>query len=186
MAKQKKNFFKTYVKERKQVGAFAPSSKFLVKKMCDKINFETATNIIELGPGTGVFTKEILKRAKPDAKIFVFELNEDFYRYLLEEFQDPRIILLHESADQIPNILKEHGVDKVDAVLSSLPLAIIPQEVKDSILDSVHEALDEKGVYVQYQYSLNAKKQIEKRFGKLKIGFAAVNFPPAFVYTGKK
>jgi phospholipid N-methyltransferase len=184
--KPKKKFFKTYLKERKQVGAFAPSSKFLVKKMCDKIDFDKARVIVELGPGTGVFTKEILKRAHHDAKIFVFELNEDFYKFLLEKYPDPRVILLHESADQVKEILSQHNINEADAVLSSLPLAIIPDTVKHKILDSAHEVLNEKGVFVQYQYSLNAKKLIEKRFGKLKIGFVPLNFPPAFIYCGYK
>ncbi len=182
----KKKFFKTYLKERKQVGAFAPSSRFLVKKMCDKIDFKNAKVIIELGPGTGVFTKEILKRASHDAKIFVFELNEDFYKYLLEKYPDPRVILLHESADQIIEVLKEHGIEKADAVLSSLPLAIIPDAVKNKILDAVFTVLKDSGIYVQYQYSLNAKQLIQKRFGKLKIGFVPLNFPPAFIYNASK
>ena len=82
----KGNFLKTYFKERKQVGALAPSSRFLVKKMCDKIDFETAKNIVELGPGTGVFTTELLKRASKDCRIFVIELNEEFYNFLSKKF----------------------------------------------------------------------------------------------------
>ncbi len=182
----KKKFFKTYLKERKQVGAFTPSSRFLVNKMCNKIDFKNAKVIIELGPGTGVFTKEILKRAHHDAKIFVFELNEDFYKYLLEKYPDPRVTLVHESADQIKEILKEHGVEKADAVLSSLPLAIIPDTVKNKILDAIYTVLNSGGIYIQYQYSLNAKKIIQKRFGRLKIGFVSLNFPPAFIYSGYK
>ena len=81
----KRHFFKTYLKERKQIGSLMPSSRFLVKKMCRKIDFSTATNIIELGPGTGVFTKEILNMARKDAKIFVFELNEDFFELLSQK-----------------------------------------------------------------------------------------------------
>ncbi|HIP36260.1 MAG TPA: hypothetical protein EYG85_05360 [Crocinitomix sp.] len=184
--KTKKKFFKTYIKERNQVGAFAPSSRYLVKKMCDKIDFDKADIIVELGPGTGVFTKEILKRAKSTAKIFVFELNEDFYKYLLEKYPDPRLVLLHESADQIEERLNEYGFKNADAILSSLPLAIIPSKVKEKILDATHKTLSKDGVFVQYQYSLNAKKMIEKRFGKLQISFVPLNLPPAFIYCGNR
>jgi len=182
----KRHFFKTYLKERKQIGAWAPSSRFLVKKMCDKIDFSTAQNIIELGPGTGVFTKEILKRANTNTKIFVFELNEDFYNLLKNKFSDERVILLNQSADEMEVILKKHNVTEVDAVLSSLPLAVIPDDVKNKILDSAYKVLRKGGKYVQYQYVLSAKKLIEKRFGKLKMGYAAINVPPAFIYCGEK
>ena len=182
----KRHFFKTYLKERKQIGSWMPSSRFLVKKMCKKIDFKSATNIIELGPGTGVFTKEILKLARKDAKIFVFELNEDFYKLLQTKFKDPRIVLVNSSAEQMEHVLKEHGVDKVEAILSSLPLAVIPDDIKDNILDSAYLVLKDGGKYIQYQYTLNAKKLLEKRFGKLKMSFASINVPPAFIYTGEK
>lgn len=182
----KGNFLKTFFKERKQVGALAPSSRFLVKKMCDKIDFSTAKNIVELGPGTGVFTEELLKRASKDCRIFVIELNEEFYQFLSKKFNDPRIILLKESADNIDAILAEHNVVEADAILSSLPLAVIPDQIRKRIIIKSYDALKEGGVYVQYQYSLNAKKLLEKKFGKLKMGFVAINIPPAFVYLGVK
>lgn len=84
--------------------------------MCDKIDFKTAKFLVELGPGTGVFTTEILKRALPDAKIFVIELNDNFYNLLTEKIKDSRVVLLNKSADQLDVILKEHGVDHVDAI----------------------------------------------------------------------
>tara|TARA_B100000809_G_scaffold260619_2_gene307899 strand:+ start:815 stop:1384 length:570 start_codon:yes stop_codon:yes gene_type:complete len=182
----KQHFFKTYLKERKQIGSWMPSSRFLVKKMCKKIDFTTALNIIELGPGTGVFTKEILSLARKDAKLFVFELNEDFYDLLQKNFKDPRIVLVNRSAEDMKDVLAEHGVNKVDAILSSLPLAVIPDEIKDKILDSAFLVLQDGGKYIQYQYTLNAKKLLEKRFGKLKMSFASLNIPPAFIYTGEK
>lgn len=189
MSREKKHqstFLKTFFKERKQVGALAPSSRFLVKKMCDKIDFKNAKAIVELGPGTGVFTAELLKRANADTTIIVIELNGDFYKLLKEKFNDSRIILLRESADNLDNILKEHNISEVDAVLSSLPLAVIPDPIRKKIVIKSYESLRKNGVYIQYQYSLNAKKLLEKKFGKLKIGFVAANIPPAFIYVGTK
>jgi phosphatidylethanolamine/phosphatidyl-N-methylethanolamine N-methyltransferase len=181
-----RKFLSTFFKERKQVGAVAPSSRFLVKKMCDKINFKTANVIVELGPGTGVFTTEILKRANAEAKIFVIELNDNFYELLKTKIQDPRIILLNQSADQLDVILKAHGVTHVDAILSSLPLAVIPDQTKKKILVKSYEALKCGGVYVQYQYSLASKRLIKMCFPKMKISFTTINLPPAFIYTGTK
>lgn len=184
--KNKAKFLKTFIKERKQVGALAPSSRFLVKKMCDKIDFTTAKNIVELGPGTGVFTEELLARANKDCKIFVIELNEAFCTFLANKFSDDRIILVRESADNIDSILKDHGVEEADAILSSLPLAVIPDQIRKRIIIKSYEVLKKGGVYVQYQYSLNAKKLLELKFGKLQLSFVAANIPPAFVYLGTK
>ncbi|MEO9533264.1 MAG: rRNA adenine N-6-methyltransferase family protein [Crocinitomicaceae bacterium] len=181
-----RRFLSTFFSERKQVGAVAPSSRFLVKSMCNKIDFKNADVILELGPGTGVFTVELLKRAKPTTKIILLELNETFYELLKDRFNDPRIEVLYRSADEIEDVLKERNIEKVDAILSSLPLTVIPKEVKERIVSQSYEALKEGGTYVQYQYSLNAKKLLTETFGKLKMGFVAINVPPAFVYLAKK
>ncbi|MDX1349848.1 MAG: rRNA adenine N-6-methyltransferase family protein [Putridiphycobacter sp.] len=183
---QKRKFLKTFFKERKQVGAVAPSSRFLVKKMCDSIDFKSAKVIIELGPGTGVFTREILKRASDHTKIFVFELNEDFYRILKNKFSDKRIILVNESAEHLEMTLKSHQVSEADAIISSLPLTVIPEPVKSNIVKASHQILKRDGIYVQYQYSLNAKKLIESIFGKLNLRFSLINLPPAFIYFAVK
>lgn len=188
MTKKRNNrrFLSTFFSERKQVGAVAPSGKFLVNSMCNKIDFNDTNIIIELGPGTGVFTAEILKRAKKDAKIILFELNEEFFNLLVEKFDDPRLDILYRSADEIEEVLKERGIEHVDAILSSLPLTVIPKEVKEKIVEQSHEALKPNGVYVQYQYSLSAKKLLEATFGKLTLGFVPINVPPAFVYFARK
>jgi phospholipid N-methyltransferase len=181
-----KSFFKTYLEQKNQVGSWFPSWPLLVNNMCRKIDFETADVIVEYGPGNGVFTKKLLKLAKPNTKLIVFELNEDFYNILKHKFNDPRMILLNQGAETLPEVLKLHNIKEVDAILSSLPLAMIPEEIKTTILDNSHNSLKKSGVFLQYQYSLNAKKDIEKRYGKLKVNLIPLNVPPAFVYKGVK
>lgn len=181
-SKQKKSFFKTYLDQKHQVGSWFPSWPLLVNNMCRKINFDTANIIVEYGPGNGVFTKKLLKLANPNATLFVFELNEDFYNTLKHKFNDPRMVLLNQGAETLPEVLKAHNIDKVDAILSSLPLAMIPIAIKNKILDNSHSCLKKNGIFLQYQYSLNAKKDIEKRYGKLKVNVIPLNVPPAFVY----
>ena len=55
-------FIKESLKSIKEVGAVLPSSKFVVSKMIESINFKRDNLILELGPGTGVITNQILKK----------------------------------------------------------------------------------------------------------------------------
>jgi len=183
---QKKSFFKTYLEQKRQVGSWVPSWPLLVNNMCRKIDFKNADVIIEYGPGNGVFTKKLLKKANPNTKIFCFELNEDFYNILKNKFNDPRLILLNQGAETLKEVLKQYNIEKVDAVLSSLPLSFIPNEIKNKILDNSYSVLKKDGVFLQYQYSLNAKDEIKARYGKLKVNLIPLNVPPAFVYKGVK
>ena len=75
---------------------------------------------------------------------------------------------------------------KADIIISSLPLANFSEELRNSILEIVHESLNEKGSFIQFQYSLNAFKNLKKLFPVVKLNFTALNFPPAFVYTCSK
>ncbi|MCB9188006.1 MAG: methyltransferase [Flavobacteriales bacterium] len=181
MAKQA-SFIKEFFKARRQVGALAPSSKFLMKKMIKPIDFSTAKCIIELGPGNGIFTKGILEQMNSDCKLFSFELNQSFYEQIKSEINDHRLTLLNRSAEDIISVIEEYGIEKVDYIVSSLPLTVIPSEIKTVILDRAKNALSDDGKYIQFQYTLNAKKLLEERFSSVKIEFTAANFPPAFIY----
>ena len=81
--------------------------------------------------------------------------------------------------------LEKHGIGKVDYIVSSLPFTVIPKEVKLTIIDKCVKQLKDDGMFIQFQYSLNAKKLLSSNFSQIKIDFSALNFPPAFVYKCK-
>ena len=179
----KKGFLKEFFKQRREVGAISASSKFLGRRMCNPIKFKNANHIIELGPGTGVFTKQLLKRMNPDATLFVFETNKSFYQFLMETIDDKRMVLINDTAENIHHHLKKYNLEEVDYIVSSLPLTVIPVHIKENILDEAHKCLKIGGLYIQFQYSLNALGLLKRKFDKkVKIDFAPINFPPAFVY----
>lgn len=175
-------FISEFFKERKVVGAIAPSSKFLMRKILSQIDFSKDINIVELGPGTGIFTAEILKRMSRNSTLFSFEINPSFYTQLKSKISDDRLNLICDSAENMQEHLNKNGIKKVDIIISSLPLAVIPVEIKDNILNTSLKVLDKKGVYVQFQYSLNAKKLLKSKFENVKIDFTVINLPPAFIY----
>lgn len=179
----KKQFISQFFKDRKAVGSVMPSSRFLVKKMLEPINFSDAQSFVELGPGNGVITEELLKHADPKAQIYCFEMNEVFCEEL-QKIQDPRLHVINDSAENIMQHLATYGVTAVDAVISSLPFKVIPEEVEARIMQEVKKCLKDEGVFVQYHYSMN-KKKYQELFSEVKTDFAALNVPPAFVYKCK-
>ncbi|MBI3239296.1 MAG: methyltransferase domain-containing protein [Flavobacteriia bacterium] len=182
----RKSFLRNFWKEKKMVGAMSPSSPFLAKKMLKSIDFKAVRVIVELGPGTGVFTRKMLEQLHPEGVLLVFELNDNFMQLLRKEFTDPRVHLIHDSAEKIGEYLAKFGYSKADVVLSSLPLANFPVELKNRILQESYNVMTDNSLYVQFQYSLNAKKAIKSMFREVGITFTPANFPPAFVYTCKK
>ena len=65
----------------------------------------TANVVVELGPGTGGTTKALLQAMRPDAKLLAIEINPGFCDLLRDTIDDPRLIVHHGSAADIPEAL---------------------------------------------------------------------------------
>ena len=165
------------------VGSMIPSSRFLAAKMLNHIPINDAKVVVELGPGTGVFTEKILEKISEHTQLIVIELNDDFFNTLNEKLNHPNLHLKHDSANQLGMYLKEIGVEKADLIISSLPLANIPSDMRKEIIETAKNCLTDNGKFVQFQYSLQSLKTLKRNFRSVKVDFTAFNFPPAFVYT---
>ena len=74
----RRSFLREFFKANRMVGSVLPSSRFLSGKMLAPIDFSKSKVVVELGPGTGVFTKALLKAMPQDSQLLVIELNEAF------------------------------------------------------------------------------------------------------------
>ncbi|MEQ1561753.1 MAG: rRNA adenine N-6-methyltransferase family protein [Nitrospira sp.] len=172
-------FIHKFLKNWREIGSVAPSSKFLVEKMVQPVDFDNALVIVEFGPGSGCITKELLRKMRKDAKLIVFETNKDFYRDL-HKIKDSRITIYNESA---VNLEKHLGQNSVDVIVSGIPLAVLKNKDKFSLLKSSYNSLVSGGKYIQFQYSLESQKELEDTFGSISIDFTPLNIPPAFVFS---
>ena len=163
-------FFKQLFRNPKQVGALSQSSKWLSRRLASGIG--DCTDIVELGAGTGVVTREILRRLPKHGKLTCFEIDPLFCTYL-EAIDDPRLTVITGDATRC-----EEYVDTIDCVVSELPLALFNQSDIDKIMDITHRA----GKYVQLQYVPMLNRPIKERFARVKLHFVPRNLPPAFVY----
>lgn len=55
------SLFRRFLRHPTQVGAVCASSDALARMITEEVGIETAPVVVELGPGTGVFTREILR-----------------------------------------------------------------------------------------------------------------------------
>ena len=180
------SFLKEFLNKNNQVGAIAPSSKYLTKKMMGDLSLSEANVVVELGPGTGVFTKKLLELIGPKTKLLVIEINTSFYNNLKQQFSDPRLTLVNGSATDLSLYLKQLRLSQADIIISSLPLAVLPSFLRNRIVLSASDVLSKKGKYIQFQYTLQSQKMLEKVFSTVKIKSCLLNLPPAFVYTCSK
>jgi len=178
-------FFKEGLKNLKTIGTVTPSSKYLCAKMVGLSDLIGSKCIVELGAGDGVMTSHILKRMPAGAMLFAFEINPKFCE-LMREIDDPRLIVVEDSAEHLAKYINDHGFEQIDVVFSALPFVVLPDEVSQSIVQSCYDFLKPLGQFFQVHYSLLEKNLYKRIFGNVNVSFQLLNIPPAFILTCSK
>ena len=157
-----------------------PSSTFASKAMLHSIDFSSVQTVVELGPGTGVFTEEILKRCKPGTKVLLIELEQDYVTLLKKKFGD-RVVVENASAHLLDAILARHGITTVDLIVSGLPFSL-PHEVKEQLFASLRAHTERGTHYRFFTYNPPLMKHVYAHLPIRKISFVPRNLPPLWVY----
>src|SRR6201991_2449902 len=100
-------FLRGFLKNPVMVGSIIPSSKVLIDKMLEPVDWANTRLFVEYGPGVGTFTRPILDRLSADATLLTIDTNADFTRYLKQSIDDPRLVTVTGSAADVESILAE-------------------------------------------------------------------------------
>ncbi|MGC4409817.1 methyltransferase domain-containing protein [Rhizobium rosettiformans] len=178
-------FFKGMMQGPKLVGAIVPTSSVTAKRMASVIEPKSGSPVLELGPGTGVITKQILARGVPAEKIVSVEYSEDFYRRLVEDYAGVNFI--HGDAFDLKNILGDFADKTFDCVISAVPMLSFPMEARIQLLEDLLSRIPEGRPVVQITYGpvspIIAKPD---RYHIQHFDFVVRNIPPAQLWIYRK
>jgi phosphatidylethanolamine/phosphatidyl-N-methylethanolamine N-methyltransferase len=179
-------FVKEYVKQPRTVGAVLPSSKVLARQMVEAIEFDRVESIAEFGPGTGVFTEEILNRKRSGTVLLLIEENREFFELLHDRYgKRDDVVVIHGSAEDVKEHMQECGIGQLDAIVSGLPFASLPNDVSHAILRVTNQVLAPGGVFVTFQYSMMKKPLFRRYFAGMEWLRVWWNVPPAYVLVAR-
>jgi phospholipid N-methyltransferase len=179
-------FFKRFLQRPFQIASIMPSSKALVERVADKIDFDRARVIAEYGPGEGVHSREIARRMRPNSQLLLFELDPAFSRDLERQFaDDPRVHVLNQDAATLPQEMQRRGIAQCDYILSGIPFSILNIDKKRRLLQKTHEALAPGGSFIIYQVT-NELKQHATIFDQAESEYFLQNIPPMFITVFRK
>ncbi|MBI5220994.1 MAG: hypothetical protein HY978_04155 [Candidatus Liptonbacteria bacterium] len=167
-----------FLKNPTRNASLVPSSARASRQMLEKIDFSKIQTIAELGPGTGVFTQEILKRCRPDAKLILIEIERSYIIPLRRQFGH-RAIVEHASAHLLESILNKYGIPQVDLIVSGLPFSVSERE---TLLNSIQKLTDQGAIFRFFTYLPHIVKWAYHALPVRKIAFVTGNFPPLWVY----
>ena len=174
--------------------AVVPSSRYLVRAMVEPLRWKDVETAVELGPGTGAMTRELLDFLPRDSLLLAFEINPDFIRYLRGSIDDDRLQIVEAGAETAGSELRRRGIGRVDGVVSSLGMTLMDEPRIDSIFRGLAPFLDADGAFTQYQYlssfrwdggrpvNFDIRSVLERYFESVDSSIVWRNIPPAFVH----
>jgi phospholipid N-methyltransferase len=180
-------FFRQWLKNPLGIAAFSPSGRQLARQMIAELP-PHATRVVELGGGTGVFTRAMLDHGISPRNLLVLELNDELYAHLCEQFPGAHVV--HGNATELKAIAERDGFladGPADAAISGLGLLSMSRALQRSILQSTFSVLKPSGRLIQFTYgpSSPVPRELLSEMG-LQVrrgGFAWWNVPPAAVYV---
>jgi phosphatidylethanolamine/phosphatidyl-N-methylethanolamine N-methyltransferase len=175
-------FLRDWVCDPLQVAAIVPSSRSLAHIITSEIDFCDAP-VLELGPGTGVFTRRLLQKGIPQENLVLVEASQAFADLLGWRYPNAKIIC----RDASKLIVDEDVVSgTMGAAISGLPLAIMPARKVLAIMRFVFQSLKSDACFYQFTYGQKCPiaPAILERCGltSTNIGGTLRNVPPASVY----
>lgn len=166
-----------------RVACVAPSSRALAELITSEVRPQMAP-VIELGPGTGVFTRCLLERGVAEEDLTLVELGPEFARRLSRRFPQARVV--QADARRIGRLELFDARRRPGAIVSGLPLlSMSPAHIMQIISGSFRQ-LRSDGVFYQFTYGPGCPvpRAVLERLGlrASRIGRAWLNVPPAGVY----
>ncbi|WP_138465814.1 class I SAM-dependent methyltransferase [Poseidonocella sp. HB161398] len=175
-------FFRSWVANPMRVSAIAPSGRRLAAIMTREID-PAGGPVIELGPGTGVFTRALLARGVPEPDLTLVEYGAEFIPALHARF--PAAKILQMDAARLDELSDWPG-RRPGYVVSGLPLLSIPAALRARILGGAFKVLRPEGTFYQFTYGPRppVSRDILEALdlAAVRIGGTFGNLPPASVY----
>ncbi len=166
-----------------RTGAVAPSGDALARLITRDI-VPDAGPVIELGPGTGAFTRCILAKGLPESELTLVESSPAFAALLRRRF--PAARLLEMDVTRMRRWAEPWRSMQAQAVISGLPLSTMGLRAQWNVLGTCLHSLREGAGFYQFTYMPNCPiaSGILARLGLRaeRIGGARLNLPPASVY----
>jgi len=151
------DFFRECRRHFRTTGSILPSSRFLARALAAPLKqTRPPSRILEVGPGTGSVTKEIIKHLRPGDQLDAVEINFQFVRLLrdrlerdwLKRPQRRQVRIIHSAVEQLP------GEGLYDFIVSGLPLNNFPVAMVREIFRAYNRLLSPGGTLSYYEYSL--------------------------------
>ena len=172
-------FILRFLAHPKRVGAIAPSSGYLARAMAAAADI--SGDVLEFGPGSGVFTTALLQRGLPPAHLTAIEYDGVFAADLRRRF--PGICILQGNALGFAALT---GNIQFSSVVSGLPLLNYALADRQALIAAALAAMPKGSPFVQFSYGWKAPVPAPQGATVSLAARIWRNLPPAAVWVYRR
>jgi phospholipid N-methyltransferase len=150
-------FFQEFRRNFHSTGAVAPSGQRLARTLAHYVDHRTddrPKRILEVGPGTGAVTRQIIRRMHRNDRLDLVEINQNFVDRLNDLFRnDPEYREVSpRSAVHCTRIENLHTDAPYDVIISGLPLNNFAVEEVEAVISILRRLTAERATLTFFQY----------------------------------
>ncbi|HYM19164.1 MAG TPA: methyltransferase domain-containing protein [Micropepsaceae bacterium] len=149
--------------------------------MAAQLDPDRPGSMLELGPGTGTITRQILARGIAPERLVVVEHDPEFAKLMAKRF--PGIHIIQGDAFDLNRTLNGAGSETFAGIISGIPLLNHPLASRRALIEGCFARLKPYAPFIQFSYGL--MKPVPPPSG-VRVSLAAfvwLNFPPAHVWV---
>jgi phosphatidylethanolamine/phosphatidyl-N-methylethanolamine N-methyltransferase len=176
-------FLRAWANDPLGVAAIAPSSATLAHLITAEIRPDMAP-IIELGPGTGVFTRALIAKGVSESDLVLIESEAEFAGVLAQRF--PGATIFGMDAARMRRHRQLFDERPAGATISGLPILNMKRRQQMMILSGCFDLMRPEGAFYQFTYGpvCPVSRPVLDRLGlrARRVAGTLRNLPPASVY----
>ena len=173
-----------FAKNIKQTGAISQTSAAVEREITRFVSAELPQVVVEFGPGMGNISRRIVAKMHPESQLICIEVLPNFCAALRKEFSgDKRVRIVEGSAADVALYLPAGR--NADAIVSAVPLTILPEALRAQMLAASKAVLSEGGRFSQILYSKKMLIRFEQLFSQVEFK-RVFNVPLGIVYHCRK
>jgi phosphatidylethanolamine/phosphatidyl-N-methylethanolamine N-methyltransferase len=173
-------FFRRWLANPLQMGSVIPSSAALCERIVRHTRRAPDEAVLELGAGTGVVSRALLKSGLPPDRLIVVEIVPDMVRHLRCVLPGARVI--EGDARNLSDLVPPAWHGRLGTVICGIPLVLLPVAEQARFIAAMAAVAPGRG-FLHFSYCATSPLPARKHLLQARReAWTPLNFPPASVW----